>query len=329
MPLPAWLTPDLPLLDERCGLPLDRPFTLAQARRLSLSPWAHRVLLERGLLREVVYAVYVAAQVPDTLALRSMALSLVVPDHAVVVDRTAAWLLGLDVLPRWGQHRAPPVDIFDRSGSRLRRPGIRSGERTTLHEGDVTVTEDGVLVSTPLRTALDLGRLLPRYDAIGALDGFLRLGVSRDRLLDSVERFRGERGVVQLRELAPLADPRADSPPESALRLHWTDAGLPRPEPQCWVEDEHGEPVFCLDLGLKECRFGAEYQGTRFHTGDAVETKDLGRATWLTDERSWTVLYFWRDDLYGPEADPQRRLVLGLREARARLGAWRPEGHFI
>lgn len=329
MPLPAWLTPDLVLLDERCGLPLDRPFTLADAGRLGLSRWAHRLLVERGLLREVVRGVYVAAQVPDTLALRSIALSLVVPEHAVVTDRTAAWLLGVDVLPRWGVHRAPPVEIFDRSGSRLRRPGVRSGVRTTLSDGDVMVSDGGVLTTTPLRTALDLGRLLPRYDAIGALDSFLRLGVSRDRLLGSVERFKGERGVVQLRELAVLADPRADSPPESALRLHWNDAGLPPPEPQCWVEDEYGVAVFCVDLGLRECRFAAEYQGQRFHTGPGVEAKDHGRADWLTQERDWTVLYFWNDDLYAPGADPQQRLFLGLREARRKLGAWRPEGRYL
>ena len=46
-----------------------------------------------------------------------------------------------------------------------------------------------------------------------------------------IGRFRGFRGVVQLRCLAPLGDGRAESPGESALRLHWYDAGLPTPEP--------------------------------------------------------------------------------------------------
>ena len=326
-PLPAWLTDDSPLLDERSGLPLDQPFTSAQARSAGLTRWAHTLLLERGLLREVVRGVYAVAQLPDSLEVRAAALSLVVPEHAVVTDRTAAWLHGVDVLPRWGVRRPPPVEVFDRTGSRLRRPGVRSGVRTTITDGDVTVI-DGVLVTSALRTALDLGRLLPRYEAIGALDGFVRAGVPPGRLLDQVERFKGERGVVQLRELAPLADARADSPPESALRLHWTDAGLPPPVPQHQVADENGLARYCLDLALPECRFGVEYQGRRFHSGPGLEARDAERAQWLV-ERDWTLLFFWSDDLYAPGADPQRRLILGLREARRRLGAWRPQGRYL
>ena len=116
----------------------------------------------------------------------------------------------------------------------------------------------GLAVTSPLRTALDLGRLLWRFDALGALDQFLRIGVVADELIAEVARFKGFRGVVQLRFLAPLADPRAESLAESALRLHWKDAGLPSPELQWWVYDEHGIAVFRLDLALPEVLFAAE-----------------------------------------------------------------------
>ena len=141
---------------------------------------------------------------------------------------------------------------------------MASGVRT-LRDSDVMVVS-GIRVTTPLRTALDLGRLLAGSTRSRRWTGSCAIGVPHDRLLSEVERFKGERGVVQLRHLAPLADGRAESPPESALRLHWHDAGLPRPDPQWWVHDDEGSAVYRLDLALPACRYAAEYDGERFHT---------------------------------------------------------------
>lgn len=326
-PQPRWLTADMVLLDERCPLPLDRPFTVAEMLT-GVSRWYARELRRRGLVREVLRGVYAAAQVRDTIELRVQALGLVVPPTAVVTDRTAAWLHGVDLLHRSAAYEAPPVEMFDRRhAARMRRAGVRSGQRM-MPDSDVMVLH-GILVTTPLRTALDLGRLLPRYDALAALDGFLRLGVQPERVLESIERFRGERGVVQLRELAPLADRRAESPPESVLRGHWIDAGLATPEPQWWVEDEHGVPAFRIDVGLPALRFGAEYNGERFHTGEGAEGRDEARSTWLAERGGWTIAVFWRDDLFGREADPAARLHAGVRQARQALASWRPQGHYL
>ena len=65
----------------------------------------------------------------------------------------------------------------------------------------------GLRVTTPLRTACDLGRLLSRDRAFAALDTMLRLGAfDAEELWAETERFRGMRGVRQLRAFAPLAD---------------------------------------------------------------------------------------------------------------------------
>lgn len=327
-PPPRWLTADLVLLDDRCPLPLDRPFTAAEALRRGISRWYLRELRRRGLVRELLRGVYAVAQLPDTIELKVAALRLVVPPSAVVVDRTAAWFHGVDILPRSAVHEPPPVDLFDRRRARkVRRDGVRSGQRTLL-ESDVMVV-GGVLVTTPLRTALDLGRNLPRYDALAALDAFLRQGVDHGQLLGSVERFRGDRGVVQLRGLAPLADRRAESPAESVLRGHWIDAGLPTPEPQWWVSDECGVPIYRIDVGLPALRYGAEYNGERFHTGEDVEARDEERSAWLMETGGWTITTFWKEDLYGHDADPAARLLAGLKQARLAMGKWRPQGHFL
>ncbi len=321
-PAPSWLPPDLTFLDDRCPLPLDTPFTAEQAASLGVSRWYLRLLHDRSLIRRVLRGTYVATQVLDTVDLRAAALRLVVPDSAVVTDRTAAWLHGVDILPRSALLTPPPLCVFGATGSRMRRPEVRSGVRT-LEQDDVEELH-GVLVTTPLRTALDLGRLLWRFDAVAALDGFLRLGVPHEHLLLSVERFRGERGVVQLRLLVPLADGRAESPGESALRLFWYDAGLPRPELQWWVYD-NGVALYRLDIALPDCRFAAEYDGQLFHSRPEDVEHDRSRRNWLDEEGSWVVDVFDRDDVYAPGADPAPRLHTGLRLARSRSGLWVPE----
>jgi hypothetical protein len=322
---PSWLPPDLALLDERCPLPLDAPFTAQQAAELGVSRWFLRLLVDRALVRRVLRGTYVAAQVVDSVDLRAAALRLVVPESAVVTDRTAAWLHGVDILPRSAVHEPPPLCVFGSTGSRLRRPEVVSGVRA-LAEDDITLVL-GVRVTTPLRTALDLGRSLWRFDALAALDGFLRIGVRHEHILLSVERFRGQRGVVQLRWLAPLADGRSESPGESALRLHWYDAGLPRPELQWWVHAD-GVALYRLDIALPEIRFAAEYDGQRFHAGADQREHDRNRRSWLDEERRWVVEAFEQEHVYSQQADPAPRLQEGARLASTRSGLWVPESAY-
>ena len=312
-------------MDDRCALPLDRPFTRAQAAALGVPRSLLDTLARRALIRQVVHGVYVAAQVVDSIELRAEALALVVPETAVITDRTAAWLHGVDALPRSAVHEMPPVQMFGRTGSRLRRPGVDSGVRQLL-DSDVTVV-NGVLVTTPLRTALDLGRSLGRFDALAALDALLRAGVDRGELLANVERFRGDRGVVQLRWLAPLADARSESGAESVLRLHWLDAGLPPPDRQISVADEWGCPTYRIDLGLEELRYGAEYDGRAFH-GPEHTAHDEQRRDWLS-RRRWLIEVFGQPDVFAPGADPTIRLQRGFVDARRRVGAWVPQGRFL
>lgn len=62
--MPSWCPPELLLLDERCPLPLDLPFTAPQADALGVSRGQLRRLLARGLVRREVQGVYAVAQAP-------------------------------------------------------------------------------------------------------------------------------------------------------------------------------------------------------------------------------------------------------------------------
>lgn len=311
--MPAWCR-DVVVLGSDAPIPCDRPFSAAEASRLGVDESLRRRLVQRGLLRPVLRGVFVASSVSDSLRLRVAALGLVVPEHAVVVDRTAAWLHGVDALPRSAIHRMPSLDVFSRQGSRMRRPGVASGIRE-LTARDVEMI-GGLAVTTPLRTACDLGRLLWRFDALGAIDGFLRLGLDHGMLLGEVDRFAGYRGVRQLRTLAPIGDPGAESQPESALRLHWYDADLPPPETQIWVDDDHGRPKFRIDVGDRSVRYGAEYFGEEFHDEDHQDA-DEARLTWLEKRRDWHMDVFTKDDVYGRELAASGRLRRGHGAAAA------------
>ncbi len=75
----------------------DRPFTAAMAREAGITRncLPHK-LVASGEVRKVLSDVYVATCVKDSLDLRASAAALVMPDHAVVVDRSAAWLHDVD-----------------------------------------------------------------------------------------------------------------------------------------------------------------------------------------------------------------------------------------
>ena len=309
-----------PLLGAEFPLPLDLPFTTGEALEAGVTRRTLSRLTELGYLRRMLRGVYVAAQVVDSLELRARALCRVVPRGAVVVDWTATWLY-TGTLP-FGQHvEVPPVSIFRLPGhGRLRNQLCRSGDRTLRRE-DVQVI-DGITVTTPLRTALDIGRLARRDDAIGGLDALLRTCTfSQAELLSHVGRFRGHRGVVQLRELAPRADGRAQSPGESVLRLRWLDLpSLPPPEPQVPILDHTGRERYWLDLGVREIRFAAEYDGEEHHSDDADREHDRRRRAWIEQQHGWVIQPVRRSNVFGVTRDVESLLIEGVARARRELG---------
>jgi hypothetical protein len=265
-----------------------------------------RALVRHGLVKRPVHGVYAVSVLPDTLAFRVSVLKLVVPEACVVTDRTAGWLWGATMVLAPNDHLLTPrVSVFCPPGCRLRRTLVASGERR-LAADDVSEI-DGLRVTTPLRTACDLGRLLHRDQAIAALDSLTALGsFSLDELVAETTRFRRYRGVVQLRVLVLLVDPRSQSPGESVLRLRWIDIGLPRPQCQVEVATDWGTSYW-VDIGLPELRFGAEYDGEEFHD-EAHQAADEARRRWLREEREWTIEVARKSNVYGREQDIHQSL---------------------
>ena len=318
--LRTFLEPGQPRLDDRFPLPLDSPFTTQAARCAGLHSVQLTWLVNEGYLRRLVPGVYVAGQAPDSIELRAEALRLVVPDDGVIVDRTAGWLLGAQMVLAPLDHLAvPPVSLFvNRRGARLRNGLVASGQRSLPRDHVMYLL--GLRVTTPVRTACDLGRLLSSDRAFAALDSMLRLGeFDREELWAETTRFRGMRGVRQLRAFAPLADGRAESPGESVTRLRWLDVtGLPAPELQIEVERPFG-PSYRLDLGVEELRFAVEYDGEEWHRRTAEQReRDHRRRTWLREERGWIIEPVTKENVFGQHQDIEGILLDGHRRARRR-----------
>ena len=275
-----------------CQFP-DQPFTCNDAKRLGISRYRLDAALANREIRRVLTGVFVRADAPDTNGLRALAAALVISPYAVACDRTAAWLHGVDVMDFRELDILPPLETFVLRGHRrTNRPECRGGSRDLSPE-DICVV-GGVTATTPLRTALDLGCTLSRRRALAALDSFMRIhGITHAEMRRLLPRYFRRRGVVQLRQLIPIADGRAESSGESWTRLEILDARLPAPEPQYWVMVE-GRPTYRLDLAYPKARVAVEYDGREFHEGDDQREADAKRRRWLRDQ-GWTVIVVDKD----------------------------------
>ena len=283
-------------------LPLDRPFTSARPRRPGVSRRAAATLLvARG---------WSAASCRGGVRRRAGARRPRVPAAGTApgASRRARsspiarrpGCTAIDLLPRTPRRPSPIVGVPSGPATGARR--AESSAASACLRARRSWRSTALAVTSPIRTALDLGRLLRRFDALAALDQFLRVGVDRDELLGEVARFAGYRGVVQLRALVALADRRAESVAESALRLHWHDAGCRRRAPVLGVRRRRrrrlpARPARCRERGTR-----AEYDGVEFHA-DRAE-RDAAPSAWLA-ERGWHIDVFAKDDVYaerGPDA---------------------------
>jgi hypothetical protein len=289
------------------------------AGRAGVTSFALRWLVSNNYLRRPIHNVYVATGVPDSLELRCRALRLVVPPDCVIVDRHAGWLLGAQMVLAPNEHlHLRPVTMFRPSGKgRLRNGWADSGERNLLPT-DITEV-NGLAVTTPIRTAWDLGRVRWPDTSIAGLDAMLALGLfTHDELVAGVERFRGMRWITVLRVMAQLADGRYQSPGESVLRLRWIQAGLLTPCPQFEVWRD-GRLIAVLDIANEAMRYAAEYDGAEWHTSDDQVDHDRLRRRNVSDD-DWLIDVFTSVDLYGPAANAEARLRIGADRAARRFG---------
>src|SRR5262249_35080159 len=135
----------------------------------------------------------------------------------------------------------------------------------------------GLQLTTPARTAFDLGRHLPRGEAMAQLDALMHATpFAMEDVLLLAKRYRGARGLRQLRALLPLVDGGAASPKETWLRLLFIHAGLPKPTTQIPILDGR-RLVGVADMGWEDFMVAADYEGDQHRTNRKQFVKDINR----------------------------------------------------
>ncbi|WBB96237.1 DUF559 domain-containing protein [Solwaraspora sp. WMMA2059] len=302
------------------------PFSGSRAVAAGLATWQ---MLRGPAWQRLLPDVYVEAAAFDPADHRMWceAVAVKLPVGGAICGLSAAYLWGVDLLPR----RSPVHVTLPRSVRLGAHPRLAVSRRA-LDPTDITVSFGGIALTTEVRTAFDLGRLLPRADALAALDAMLhRRLLHADALTGYLDTNTGGRGIAQLRELVTLAEPLAESPMESRLRLLLHDAGLPRPTVQYEVRrpaqqatsrrqaqaaDGAGRGRFIarVDLAYPQWRIAIEYEGDH-HRERATFRRDVGRYNALR-AAGWLVLRFTADDVLRQSGQLARMVRQAIAEQR-------------
>jgi Protein of unknown function (DUF559) len=255
-----------------------------------------RTLTDHELRRSctrVYRNVYVRRGVELSAQSRAVAAWLWSGKEAVVAGNSAAALLGA----KWVDARAPAELITGRK----RPPPLIITRNETLLAGE-TVLVNAIPVTSPSRTAFDLGRRQGLQTAVVRIDALARAtGFTVPDVEVLIDCHRGARGLKQLRRVLQLVDAGAESPPETRTRLLVIAAGLPRPHTQIEVLNDWGRVLARIDMGWPEVKVGIEYDGSQHWTDSRIRSNDIDRAAEL-QRRGWILIRVSADLLrYRPD----------------------------
>jgi hypothetical protein len=176
----------------------------------------------------------------------------------------------------------------------LNRPGRDRVDGIVLHS-DVLAADEvcrlrGMPVTTPVRTAFDIGRVRGLETAVIRIDALRQAtGVRVDAIEAIATRHRGARGTKQLRRVLALSDPGAESPQETRTRLLLVSADLPPVQTQIEVHDGCGRFVARLDMGWPDALVAVEFDGAQHWTDPRQRSRDIDRIAELA-ELGWIIV---------------------------------------
>jgi hypothetical protein len=215
---------------------------------------------------------------------------LILPPSATVCGLTAAWIYGADV------RRESDLDVHVScpKGGRIRpREGVHVAQETLL-DTDIS-TIDGVKVTTPVRTAFDCARWLRGAERVVVVDA---LAHAKLVTIEEIRRYlAGKHRLRNLRRaeyVLDLADPLAESPMETRIRVLLIEWGLPRPVSQLTVYDGAGAFIGRLDLAFPDAKVAVEYDGALHWEQRRSDDRRRDRLR----ASGWVVLVYSAEDYY-------------------------------
>ena len=173
--------------------------------------------------------------------------------RGVVAGQSAAAVHGA----KWVDDHARAELLY---GCRRPPPNVRAWSDRV--ETDEVQQVEGMTVTTPARTALDLACRYPLDRAVAAIDALARAThVSPSDVESLIARYPGRRGIRRARTVLTLIDAGAESPRQTWLRLLLRRAGFPPPQTQIPVHDQPGQLVTTADLGWPNIKVAVDCEG--------------------------------------------------------------------
>ena len=225
----------------------------------------------------------------------------------VASGRTAARLHGLPLIddrdPATGACEHLLDDALTSGARRPLRTRDHDGQVRTLRRGalrllpeDVVRTGDGLRLTSPLQTLVELASLLSFEALACAVDHALHTHlVDEAQLALAVRERTWCPGVVHLRAVVAGADRRAESPAETLARLALLPE-LPGLVPQHRLVGRDGRVLARYDLADEALRLAVEVDGKAGHAGEHMVAKDRRRDRlseqygWRTERVTWWEL---------------------------------------
>ncbi|MDH6181889.1 hypothetical protein M2152_002071 [Microbacteriaceae bacterium SG_E_30_P1] len=223
------------------------------------------------------------------------------PGDSFFSHDTAALLWGTPLPPR----PRPFVHISVPEPARAPHAKGIIGHRALV--ADELTVHQGLPLTTPVRTWLDLWELsLPDLVAAGDFVIFHERPLATRPGLDWALRHRvSRRGLRTLWRALHLLSDRAESPPESILRVLLLEAGFPPISVNEAIYDRRDRFIARPDLRVDQLRLVIEYLGD-YHRDKQQWRSDITRRTRIEAE-GWRVFEVGADDLREPH-DLVRRI---------------------
>jgi very-short-patch-repair endonuclease len=192
-----------------------------------------------------------------------MAAVLACGEGAVLSHSSAAALWGI------GPERPGEVEISVAARRAPRQPGIRIHRRAEIE----ATTHQGIPVTSPTRTLLDLSRRLGRAHLETAVNNADKLDlIDPETLRAKLDDHRGQPGVVKLRSLLDEATfVLTDSELERRFNRISKQAGLPKPLTQQPVNGHR------VDFYWPTLKLVVETDGLRYHRTPTQQSRDQKR----------------------------------------------------
>ncbi len=237
------------------------------------------------------------------------------------------WAVGL---PGWLQEDWRIHVARERDSSKPRRRNV-VGHRLTFLPGEVVVV-DGVRVTSPARTWLDLAAILSPDELVAAGDSLVvahgpDFPVPRSPLATPADLERivaahpGMRGVRTARAALPEIRVGADSPQETRMRLILSRTVPGEPVLNHVIRNTWSQACVWPDAAYPEHRIALQYDGA--HHADARQQQSDARRRAMTEALGWKEVRIFKEDLEGerPFVVEKVRAALGRGTAERTLGA--------